>query len=484
MRVSLYEGRDRWNERLVGTVDGEVVELGGVWSRSYPGRLVDGRRVVTGRYSSEQEIGGVSDDRRTIVQGPPFRSRTPVAEVDSDGQVYLGTGRQRERAGRVDPPSAGAAACLVLLVLLDTPSGSSSGSALSSPPPQRARSVRQGPTNADVARGAVTGAAAVAGAAIGAGVGAGIKRAFARKPKPSPEPAIDRVNAAETCERGSAIASRPTVDLSAGDRAIVRQQLVELGADAAWLREKVRLGDDDLLLRLLWFYFWGRIASLGGVTLTEENVMSESEPPFGWYSGGWRAILPQRSVTGGQGPSDREGAAKPSVPPPTTPPNVPRDQDEVVATGETLVVPEVFEAKLFGAHLPFGIGGEAPEGIEPEGAVIVLSVRVLNLAKEPEHVAVWHFSLVGSDGCVYRSDTGAAARQRWWLTPRLDGEDLQPKAVRNGGLAFDVPLEAVATLTHVRVLRSWSVFETERAGYAYIRLDPVDQWPPMPYSHD
>src|SRR4051812_34827411 len=134
--VLLFVGDDRFNEREVARLNDDEVEEGRYSATTYPGHLVDGRFVYSGSKSSlpmdQVELGHLADDRRTIQRGDRWNSE-PIGEVDADGVVYLGTGNQRMRAGRVEPPHAGAAACLLLLFVADRP-GQQHGHFSSSPP--------------------------------------------------------------------------------------------------------------------------------------------------------------------------------------------------------------------------------------------------------------------------------------------------------------------------------------------------------------
>lgn len=303
MRVSLYAGRDRWTETLVGAVDGETVELGDIGERSYPGRLVDGRRVVTGQHSSEVEVGKLADDDRTILRSDGWGpgQDEPVGEVDPDGQVYLGTGHQRERVGRVESPHPGAAACLLILVVLPDQTGTLSSGGAPSP------SGSQHQSQAQDAGGAIAGAAA---GLFAAGLTAGIKalRGSRRRNKsaaptsveppetPVPvEPKAVRVVSRRPAPPISAAAQVPVSSLSEVEREEVFQRLASLtdwlDGSVGELREdslKGRVSDSQLLTRL-WTALRSEVAERGreaGFTATT----ALAEMRLSWSTGGWRAL--------------------------------------------------------------------------------------------------------------------------------------------------------------------------------------------------
>jgi hypothetical protein len=274
MRVSLYAGQDRFDENIVGTLDGDTVETGGIGAKSYPGRLGPRNTVLVGQYSSEMEVGKVDVDGHTILQTLSYGRYEPVGEVDPDGQVFLGTGGLRQRAGRVEPPHTGAAACLVGLILLETPRTGSARATTDRPPKHQVGHLPRPETVAKVAAGA-------AGGLVGAGL-------------------IELVRS--TLRSTSTVAptgGQPWVaDLSTDGLREITAQLRWLGlvdgrgpgCAAQIVAEHAKSHRE--LLTILWGQFCGVIAVLGGLdwpmVLRGPNGLLAA--PDGWISNGWQVV--------------------------------------------------------------------------------------------------------------------------------------------------------------------------------------------------
>ena len=91
-------------------------------STDYPAHVDDDGVIVSGATFTpafeQRTLGRVSDDGRSIVRGRDIRGEV-VGEFDSDGTVYVGSGRDRRQIGRTDPPSGVAAVCLLLVLAAD-----------------------------------------------------------------------------------------------------------------------------------------------------------------------------------------------------------------------------------------------------------------------------------------------------------------------------------------------------------------------------
>jgi hypothetical protein len=106
------------DEREVGRlVDGQV-ETGQASSTEYPAHVDERGAIVSGPKfagaSQQRTLGRLSDDGKTILRGYEYQPYDPVGSYDADGGVYVGTGFDRRRIGRTDPPSGIGAACLLL----------------------------------------------------------------------------------------------------------------------------------------------------------------------------------------------------------------------------------------------------------------------------------------------------------------------------------------------------------------------------------
>lgn len=468
-RVSLYRGASSFQEELVGTLDGEVVELGRYSNATYPGRLVNGSSVTTGQYSSTTEVGKVDADQHTILRrttsgwGDGYE---PVGEVDANGDVFLGTGMRRQRAGRVDPPNAGAAACLVLLVLIDQPRNAGSRSSWGDVAPPDAASA----PDVDQAAKLVGEVAGVAGGLLAASIAS---RAGRRKKQP-------RTTADDPPPSASV---DPTAgwfpeNLSDADVEGLIARVVSLGwplegeGGIRWALDTGRVTKAKLPM-FLWVQLCLRIGIEGGFRDAQTVPQPPPPPPPGWVSGGWRALpaaklADTRAVETGHQSASSSAAAVPPRPARDLPPGVPEAAQEVVTVGTTLVVPDLLDVEIVRVFNATEAKGN-DRLYHAHGTLIVIGLQMTNQSKNPARVNGRLLALMDTAGCVYDTVAGEGTEQFYWLRNPLLSREIQPGGTEVGLVGFDVPTDRVPAIKYLRVMRDWNDFAIDPT-YAYVEL--------------